>query len=80
MNIELSDELRNILILHLQDLKTNFMDYFPLPDSSKIWIRDPFGVDVHTIKGLTSLEENFTCATIQATRLLNELSLHFFYT
>ncbi len=33
---ELSDEIRNDLIQHLQDLKRSFRDYFPLPDSNKV--------------------------------------------
>ena len=57
-NDNLSEEIRNLFIQHLQGLKNSFRDYFPLPDVNNKWIRDPFHVDVKNVKDLTSNEEN----------------------
>ena len=53
---ELSEDT-SIIARHLKDLQRNFREYFPVPDSSKNWIRDPFSVNMHELEGLTAAEE-----------------------
>ena len=56
-NEELSEVDTSIIVQHLKDLQRNFREYFPVPDSSKNWIRDPFSVNMHELEGLTAAEE-----------------------
>jgi hypothetical protein len=38
-------------------MRCTFCEYFPPPDESKNWIKDPFNVDTDKLKGLTAAEE-----------------------
>ena len=42
----------------MKDLKHSFREYFPIPDASKNWIRDPFSVNVNKQEGFTAAEED----------------------
>ncbi|CAI6349016.1 unnamed protein product [Macrosiphum euphorbiae] len=55
---ELSDKDSKYFIQHMSDMQRSFRDYFPIPDISRNWIRQPFEIDIHQINGLTSLEED----------------------
>ncbi|XP_069063693.1 zinc finger BED domain-containing protein 5-like [Pleurodeles waltl] len=55
---ELAKEVLDFFIQHLQDMRCSFRQYFPLPDESKNWIKDPFSLDIDNLMGLTSAEEN----------------------
>jgi len=45
-NEELS-EVDKIIARHLKDMQRSFREYFPVPDSSKNWIRESFSVNMH---------------------------------
>jgi hypothetical protein len=55
---ELSNEVLEFFTQHLQDLQCSFREYFPPPDESKNWIKDPFNVDIDKLTRLTAAEEN----------------------
>ncbi|XP_078503770.1 zinc finger BED domain-containing protein 5-like [Lissotriton helveticus] len=55
---ELSNKVLEMFIQHIQDMRCSFRQYFPLPDESKNWIKDPFNVDIDNLMGLTASEEN----------------------
>jgi hypothetical protein len=55
---ELSENDKSLFAQHLKHLQQSFREYFPVPDASKNWIRDPFSVSVHEVEGLTEAEED----------------------
>lgn len=55
---KLSEEIKSVFIDHLQSLKINLRDYFPVLDSNDRWIRDPFLADVNEIKDLSAEEKS----------------------
>jgi len=54
----LSEDDILLIARHLKDLQHSFREYFPIPNASKNWIRDPFSVNVNGLKGLTAAEED----------------------
>lgn len=54
----MSKEETSLIAQHLKDLQHSFHEYFPVPDASKNWIRDPFSVNVYEKEGLTAAEED----------------------
>lgn len=54
----LSEDDTSLIAQHLKDLQHSFREYFPIPDASKNWIRDPFSVNVYELKELTAAEED----------------------
>lgn len=54
----LPDSIFQSFLKHFTDLKKSFREYFPIPDNSKLWIKNPFSVDFSEISCLSALEEN----------------------
>lgn len=50
--------MQDIIIEHLQILKSSFRKYFPVPSKNKNWVADLFNADVLEITGLTTTQEN----------------------
>ena len=79
---ELSDKDSKYFIQHMGDMQRSFRDYFPVPDISRNWIRQPFEIDIHQINGLTSLEEDSLVVISPDSRLkiqFNQKSLENFW-
>jgi len=79
---ELSDKDSKYFIQHMGDMQRSFRDYFPVPDISRNWIRQPFEIDIHQINGLTSLEEDSLVEMSTDTSLkmqFNQKSLEHFW-
>ncbi|XP_026819147.1 zinc finger BED domain-containing protein 5-like [Rhopalosiphum maidis] len=79
---ELSDKDSKYFIQHMGDMQRSFRDYFPVPDISRNWIRQPFEIDIHQINGLTSLEEDSLVEMSTDTNLkmqFNQKSLEHFW-
>jgi hypothetical protein len=55
---KLSDNDFKYFIQHMDNMQRSFRDYFPIPNISRNWIRQPFEIDIHQINGLTSLKED----------------------
>jgi zinc finger BED domain-containing protein 5/7/8/9 len=79
---ELSEKDSKYFIQHMGDIQRSFRDYFPVPDISRNWIRQPFEIDIHQINGLTSLEEDSLVEMSTDTSLkmqFNQKSLEHFW-
>lgn len=42
----------------MEYLSSHFRDYFPVPDTSRNWIRNPFEIDISEINRLATSEED----------------------
>ncbi|RXM30878.1 Zinc finger BED domain-containing protein 5 [Acipenser ruthenus] len=57
--MQLPNSVKHIIREHLQSLKTNLCEYFPVPDTKFNWIRNPFAsLDDDIIASLTSAEQD----------------------